>query len=176
MSIVRREDSVGILSSGSWLEDLGGWFAAEYESLLRFAYFLTADRATAEDLVQEAFLRVARAGGRVEGPGFPAYARKTIVNLARSNFRRARIARRAASTIRLRFADDPADSVNSYDVRRALLDLPIRQRACLALRFYEDKKETEIADVLGVSVASVRKQIERAKKRLRVVLKEAEDL
>ena len=167
------EGAIGIFGpSESRMERLGAWFAAEYEPLLRFAYFLTADRETAEDLVQDAFLRVNRSRGRVEDPAFPAYARKTIVNLARSLFRRTATAQRFEMRQRMEAGGDPSEAAASYDLRRALLALPVRQRACLALRFYEDKKEQEIADVLGISNAAVRKQLERAIKRLRASLKE----
>src|SRR5205823_14380574 len=73
------------------LDQLGAWFHAEYPSLLRFAYFVSGDSGTAEDLVQDAFVRLYRSSGRVGDATFKAYARKTILNLARTGFvRRAR--------------------------------------------------------------------------------------
>src|SRR6266540_3007260 len=85
-----RGPRIGIFQpSRERLEQLGAWFQAEYPSLLRFAYFVTGDSAAAEDLVQDAFVRIYRAGARVEVQGFRSYARKTIVNLHRTGFRRA---------------------------------------------------------------------------------------
>src|SRR6266568_2917698 len=85
-----RGPRIGIFQpSQERLDQLGAWFQAEYASLLRFAYFVCGDGATAEDLIQDAFVRIYRAGARVEVHGFRAYARKTIVNLHRTGFRRA---------------------------------------------------------------------------------------
>lgn len=165
------ERAIGILEpSKSRLDRLGEWFAAEYESLLRFAYFLTGDAAVAEDLVQDAFVRLYRADRRIEAEGFRPYARRTIVNLQRSRFRRARAERRAISALAPPVASgnpDPADHV-----WRAILALPKGQRACVALRFYEHLTEQEIADTLGVSTGTVKKQIYRAMKALREALGE----
>ena len=83
-----RTRTIGILDpSQARLERLSAAFEHEYATLFRFAYFLTADRNTAEDLVQEAFLRVYRAGSRVNPAHVRAFARKVILNLNRSAFR-----------------------------------------------------------------------------------------
>ena len=165
---VARGTAIGIFQpSKERLEELGTWFHAEYPSLLRFAYFVSGDAAHAEDLVQEAFVRVYRAGGRVDGPGIKAYARATIVNLSRSAFRRRTIERRALEVPRTAEAPDlgPRD-----EVWRALLTLSPRQRACVALRFYEDMSERDIAQALGMSVGSVKKHTDRALGKLRDLL------
>jgi RNA polymerase sigma-70 factor (sigma-E family) len=153
------------------LERLGQWFAAEHGPLLRFAYFVTGDRASAEDLVQEAFLRVYRAGGRAEQDGIATYARKTIVNLSRSAFRRRGIERRALASLAhpsgVSGAHDPGPR---DEVWAALARLSPQQRACMALRYYEDMTEQQIADTLGVSLGAVKKQIARATERCRRLL------
>lgn len=160
------ERAIGVLEpSRSRLDRLGEWFSAEYESLLRFAYFLTGDADTAEDLVQDAFVRLYRADRRIEAEGFRPYARRTIVNLHRSRFRRAR-AERSAMTA----STTPVTSRNPEPVDhvwRAILALPKGQRACVALRFYEHLSEQEIADTLGVSNGTVKKQMHRAMSALR---------
>ena len=150
------------------MERLGEWFAAEYAPLLRFAYFLTGDGAAAEDLVQDAFVRLYRADRRIEEAGFRAYARRTIVNLNRSRFRRLLSERRA--TARDRDVESGTMSEPTDHVWRAILALPRGQRACVALRFYEDMTEQEIANVMGVSIGTVKKQLNRAMTRLRSAL------
>jgi RNA polymerase sigma-70 factor (sigma-E family) len=152
------------------LERLGDWFGAEYGPLLRFAYFLTGDRAAAEDLVQEAFVRIYRAGPKVDEEGFRAYARRTLVNLNRSAFRRLVRERRWISGRSEREATDPPDAGARDEVWRAILALPPRMRACVALRFYEDMTEQQVASTLDLSVGTVKKQIHRAMEKLRTSL------
>lgn len=155
--------------SSERLARLGDWFAAEYEPLLRFAYFVTGDREAARDAVQDAFIRVWRAGGRVEEEGFPAYARRTIANLGRSRFRRLGAERRALARLpRDRdAADPPSAAVETRDeVWTAIKRLSPQQRTIVALRFYEHQTEAQIAATLGVSAGTVKKQLSRAMERL----------
>lgn len=159
---------IGILkSSRPEVDALGAWFEAEYPKLLRFAYFLTSDRDDAEDLVQEAFVRINRAGGRTSEPEFAGYARRTLLNLSRSGIRRR--VRESGLLARIRpFGVSPGpNGEEREDLRKALLALPVVQRACLAMRFYEDRKEREIAAALDMSLSAVKKQIERGLKALR---------
>jgi RNA polymerase sigma-70 factor (sigma-E family) len=165
------EAAIGVLEpSRSRLDQLGEWFAAEYGSLLRFGYFLTGHPSAAEDLVQEAFVRLYRADRHIEAIGFRAYARRTMVNLHRSRFRRGRAEQRALAVSQgpdVHQGPEPTDHV-----WHAILSLPKGQRACIALRFYEDLSEQQIADTLGVSTGTVKKQIHRAMGALRAALGE----
>jgi len=129
------------------------------------------DRSSAEDLVQEAFLRIYRHANRIDDSLIAAYARQTIVNLNRSAFRRLQLSRREALHEPPE-GIDPSERALDEDVRRALRTLPVRTRACLALRFYEDMKERDIAETLDMSLAAVKKQIERGLGRLRDALGE----
>lgn len=163
--------TIGILEpSRERLALLEEWFAAEYRPLLRFAYFVAGDRDLAEDLVQEAFVRLYRAGGRVDEEGLPAYARRTIVNLSRSLWRRRRIERSALGRLHEPEAAPEASPGVRDEVWAAVLALPAGQRAVVALRFYEDMSEAQIARVLGVSAGSVKKQASRAMAKLRAQL------
>lgn len=165
------ERAIGVFEpSRSRQDQLGEWFSAEYEPLLRFAYFLTGDAGAAEDLVQDAFVRLYRADRRIEEAGFRAYARRTIANLHKSRFRRILVERRA---LRGSHGASHAAIAEPVDhVWRAILALPRGQRTCIALRFYVDMTEQEIADTLGVSVGTVKKQVHRAMQRLRSELGE----
>jgi RNA polymerase sigma-70 factor (sigma-E family) len=165
------ERAIGILDpSRSKLDTLGEWFAAEYEPLLRFAYFLTGSPAAAEDLVHDAFVKLYRADRHIAAAGFKAYARRTIVNLHRSRFRRFKVERDALASTVERGAHHLAEPTD--DVWRAIRALPKGQRACVVLRFYEDLSEQETADTLGVSVGTVKKQMHRAMEALRHTLGE----
>jgi RNA polymerase sigma factor (sigma-70 family) len=146
------------------LEQLGAWFQTEYPALLRFAYFVSGDPGVAEDLVQDAFVKMYRAGGRASRTGIKTYARTTILNLSRSRAVRRTDAVVAPSDVA------PPDLGARDEMWRALLTLSPRQRACVALRFYEDMKERDIADALGMSVGAVKKHTDRALTKLREVL------
>ena len=147
------------------LEQLGAWFETEYPGLLRFAYFVTGDASAAEDLVQDAFVRLYRSTGRLGEVGFKAYARKTILNLHRSRSRRS--ARESSLTSDQEVSSDTGQFALRDEVWMALLTLSPRQRAVVALRFYEDMKESDIADLLEMSVGSVKKHSDRAMTKLR---------
>ena len=151
------------------LERLGEWFAAEYQPLLRFAYFLTGEKGAAEDLVQETFVKLYRADRPIDREGFRAYARRTMLNVRRSAFRRVFAERKALAA-----QHDPAPASVPYEpadhVWTAIMTLPSQQRACVALRFYESMTEQEIADTLGVTTGTVKKQMHRAMATLRDAL------
>jgi RNA polymerase sigma-70 factor (sigma-E family) len=169
MNGVIAERAIGVFEpSRSRLDRLGEWFSAEYSGLLRFAYFLTGDPGAAEDLVHDAFVRLYRADRHIEAAGFRAYARRTVVNLHHSRFRRSGAERRALTGSVSRDVTNAAEPTDH--VWRAILALPKGQRACVALRYYEDLSEQEIADTLGVSTGTVKKQMNRAMTALRRTL------
>lgn len=136
---------------------------------MRLAFLLTGDRTAAEDLVQEAFVRVTGRFGHLRVPdAFAAYLRRTIVNLHTSQLRRVRLER--AHLERARHAA-PLDAMPDVDARedlwRELLRLPARQRAAVVLRFYEDLSERETAEALRCSTAAVKSLVARAMGSLR---------
>jgi RNA polymerase sigma-70 factor (sigma-E family) len=137
---------------------------------IRLAYLLTGDRALAEDLVHEAFLRFVGRLHFVRDPdAFEAYLRRTIVNLSKNHFRRRAVersylAREAGRTTEARHDPD----VPTYEtMRAALLALPVRQRAAIVFRYYEDLPEEQIADILGCRPATVRSLVSRGLETLR---------
>ncbi len=130
--------------------------------VVRLAFLLTQDTGVAEEIAQEAFVRVWRAWERVEDG--PAFLRTTVVNLAKSSLLRRGLEARH----RIKRIDDAVgvDPVARIDVLRAVGQLPMRQRTCVALRFYDDLSESETASVMGISVGAVKSQTYKALKRL----------
>jgi RNA polymerase sigma-70 factor (sigma-E family) len=147
---------------------------ARLPAVLAFATVLAGQRATAEDLAQEVLIKVhARWDqiGQLDRPEL--YVRKMILNEFLSWRRRSwRLV--PAGDSELTAASMP-DHAARYAEHAAMLDdiarLPRRQRAVLVLRYYEDRSDAEIADLLGCAPGSVRAYASRALAALRVELR-----
>jgi RNA polymerase sigma-70 factor (sigma-E family) len=142
---------------------------ARQDALLRRAWLLTGDWASAEDLVQGALLRVWPRWGRVTATGQEdAYVRKVMLNQYLSGRRRRWT--REAPTAQLPEPVSP-DGYSDVDVRmvlsRAVAALPRRQRAVIVLRFVEDLSELQTADALGCAAGTVKSQTSKALATLR---------
>jgi RNA polymerase sigma-70 factor (sigma-E family) len=148
---------------GDQLSDL---YRENYRSLVRLAALLLDDVSAAEEVVQDAFVQLHRAWGRVgDASKRPAYVRSIVMNGARSR------ARRRATGRRLEVVPSSRDDVSAeasalqHEDRRqmvtALRSLPDRQRECLVLRYYLDLSEAEIAATLGISAGSVKTHTHR---------------
>ncbi|HTW05776.1 MAG TPA: SigE family RNA polymerase sigma factor [Streptosporangiaceae bacterium] len=139
--------------------------------VLRFAAVLTGDRADAEDLAQEVLIRAYSRWGRIGGLDRPdLYVRKMMLNEYLSWRRRSgRQIPVGAET--LEPASAASDHAQQYVEREALLaelgKLSRRQRAVLVLRYYEDRGDAEIAELLGCSPGTVRSHASRALAALR---------
>ena len=133
--------------------------------LLEMLWVYVGDKATAEDLVQESFIRLHRAWPRLDHSGsIRAYLRSIAFNLARSGFRRRVVALRHRPHRAF-----PADSAemdvilreDQQEVATALRTLPDRQRQCVLLRYWIELGDQEIASELGISVNSVKTHLRR---------------
>ena len=136
-----------------------------------FAYLLTANKQQAEDLVQDAFIKVAGRFRHIRMPeAFESYLRKTIVNLHTSTLRRRKLERAYVQREASRPIPDsaPTPDLDTRDeMRRALQTLPARQRAAIVLRYYEDLSERSVAEALGCSDAAARSLVARGMETLR---------
>jgi RNA polymerase sigma-70 factor (sigma-E family) len=151
-------------------EDFEQFVAARSAALLRSAYLLTGNHHDAEDLVQVALIKAVPAWSRITGDPEP-YVRKILV---RENISRWR--RRRWREVHVADLPEPAAAPGVGEDRLALataLDaLAPRQRAVVVLRYYEDLTERETADLLGVSVGTVKSQARDALARLRRLVPE----
>lgn len=143
-------------------------------SLLRLCTLLTGQRAEAEDLVQESFIRLAPKLGSLPADSVWPYLRRIAVNLWKNRLRRLRL-----EAARARHREiEPASlgsAIEEHDwVWAALLQLPRRQRACIVLRFYEDLTEAQTAAVLGCALGTVKSQSAKALARLTEVLSDGD--
>jgi RNA polymerase sigma-70 factor (ECF subfamily) len=137
-------------------------YREEAVSLVRLARLFTDDRTGAEDIVQEAFIRLYNAADRIrDHDKSAAYLRSIVLNLARDHNRRGLLSmRHRDSMIDRRQPAIPDEKVLQSEEHAAVIDalgsLPARQRECLVLRFYLELSEREIAEALGISPNSVK--------------------
>ncbi|MGE7436493.1 MULTISPECIES: SigE family RNA polymerase sigma factor [Kitasatospora] len=165
-------------AAGASVDHLTETYQAHYRSLLRLAALLLDDLSTCEDVVQEAFIRVHAARRRVREPEKTlAYLRQTVVNLSRSTLRRRILGLRLLPKPMpdMASAEEGAyDALERDQLKTALRGLQRRQREVLVLRYYADMTEAQVADVLGISLGSVKAYGSRGLAALRVLM-EAED-
>ncbi|MCU1676113.1 MAG: polymerase subunit sigma-24 [Frankiales bacterium] len=144
-------------------------YRAHYAALVRLAILLADDIASAEDLVQDAFVKLHRNWNRLRDPAAAVpYLRACVVNGGRSRLRRLK-------TSRAHLANQPREVPHSpsaehdllltegqREVLAAVQTLPERQRHVLVLRYYGDCTEAETADTLGISLGAVKSHAHRA--------------
>jgi RNA polymerase sigma-70 factor (sigma-E family) len=144
------------------------FFTSQYARLCWLGCALTGSAVQAEELAQEALVRIWwrwRLVGRPQDPA--SYVRRVLVNRHRSLLRRTAVearslARRGPEDLAL-----PAGDERAMVLWQAVQALPVRQRVVLVLRFYEDRTEAEVAQLLGLQVGTVKSRAHRALARLR---------
>ncbi len=145
----------------------------------RLAYLLTGDPHLAEDLAQEAFVRLMGRLSSIRDEGaIASYLRRSIVNLAQKHWRKLGNERHYLNAERVSVVVRSASlpDVESRDaVWQALEGLPYRQRAAIVLRFYEDLSEKETARVLGWRIGTVKSSVSRGLERVRKEMTSDED-
>lgn len=135
-------------------------FRTQRLSLVRLAHLITGSNAVAEEVVQEAFIRLQQNWDRAANP--TGYLRTIVINLCKTQLRRRDHERRLAQPPR-----PPSFQPDIDETWLAVCRLPFRQRAALVLRFYEDLEEAEIARILGCRPGTVKSTIHRGLSRLR---------
>ena len=136
--------------------------------LLRAAYLICGNRHQAEDLLQDALLKLALRWPSVRDGDPAAYVRAILYRDAVSWWRRRR--REWLSAYPPERPDTDGDPALRLTVRAALDRLPPRQRAVVVLRYFEDLTEVATAEALGVTVGTVKSQCHDALRRLRDVV------
>jgi RNA polymerase sigma-70 factor (sigma-E family) len=141
------------------------WAAGCQHQLLRSAYLVTGDLHRAQDLVQDALVQVALRWTRLRAGNPTAYARRVVMNGNISWWRRRRREVLTSTTPDRR--GEVVETETQLVVQRALSRLTERQRRVLVLRHFDDLTERETAEVLGVSIGTVKSQNAAALARLR---------
>ena len=137
-------------------------YLESHADMVRLAYLLTGSTDTAQDLVQDAFVRVHRAYARVQQPH--AYLRRAVVNACHSHHRRLKRQRDYVP-------DRPVDgALGADELSDALLALSPRQRTAIVLRYWHDCSAEEIAGVLRCRPGTVASLLHRGIAQLREVV------
>lgn len=150
------DDALVALAHGRW------------HGLTGYAYLLTGDRAAAEDLVQEAFVRTFARRRAVQGGAVEGYVRRAILTIYIDGYRRrGRWRDRLHLLATPESVEGPCDrQADAAEVRDALAGLPRRQRACVVLRFYDELSIAEIATSLGIADGTVKRYLSMAMEHL----------
>jgi len=154
----RRRPGPATSGAGDGDDRLTALYCSERLAMVRLAHLLTGSQATAEDVVQDAFVRLGPVLDTVDNAG--AYLRRTVVNLCTSHHRRHGVEQRwlARQPPPDRQLDLPPELDETW---RLLARLSDRQRHALVLRFYLDLRVEDIADLLGAPVGTIKSALHR---------------
>ena len=158
MSVTRSRDA----ALGDLVRDRG-------EALVRYGYLLTGDLASAQDLVQDAVVKVFVRVGRGRAPDFlEAYVRRTMATLAIDRHRGRRRRQRTEQLLAdpSPVVDPEASTATRLDLAEALAQLGRQERTAVVLRFYDDLTVPQIASRMGLAEGSVKRYLANAMQRL----------
>jgi RNA polymerase sigma-70 factor (sigma-E family) len=162
MTALALRPSIDIGASPDALDAL---YRAEHGPMVRLAFLLTGSAHAADDLVHEAFLRVAPRIGTVANPG--GYLRQVVVNLARDHHRRTK----RWQPVRQARPDDAVVLPPVVDETWAAVQrLPGPRRTAVVLRYYADLSYDQIAEAMGCPVGTAKSHVHRGLQELREVL------
>jgi RNA polymerase sigma-70 factor (sigma-E family) len=164
-----QDEEVATTSTGV---DVALLYAAHRLTMVRLAVLLVDDLATAEDVVQDAFVGLTRAAPRLRDPNAAlAYLRTSVVNGSRSGLRRRRTVRAYWARVTEPDPAPPADrplvaAAEHDEVLAAVATLPPRMREVLVLRYWAELPVSHVATTLGISEGTVKSTTSRAMDRL----------
>jgi RNA polymerase sigma-70 factor (ECF subfamily) len=152
-------------------DDFAAFVTARLVALTRFAYLICGDAVAAQDLVQTALTRTMVRWSKIDHARAEAYVRTAIVNEQRMAWRRRWRGERPTAELPDVPGRDAYARVDALDaLQRALVRLPVRQRAAVVLRYLDDMNEAQAAEVLQCSVGTVKSQTARGLAKLRALL------
>jgi RNA polymerase sigma-70 factor (sigma-E family) len=176
VTIVDPDPLAGPARALSADEAVAELYAAHWRRLVRLSVLLVHDQGLAEEITQDAFVALHGRWSRLRDPASAvAYLRQSVVNRSRSALRHRKVVDRHLASQRVPDDAPSADASISADVRRrevlaAMHALPRRQREVLALRYYLDLSEADIAAALGISQGAVKSHASRGAATLRTHL------
>lgn len=161
-------------SAGSNL-DLEALFDEHYTRLVRMASFYTDSTESAEEVVQDAFVKLLKGNYKIEEGREAPYLRSMVLNGARSTLRKRKVRRdyKPEPTPNAPAAEIAGvANAASEEMLEALRQLPEKQASVLVLRYYLDLSEAEIADTLDIARGSVKSHAHRGLAKLATLVKD----
>ncbi len=151
-------------------EEFAEYVRARQRQLLQAAYLVCGDAHLADHLLQQALVKLALRWERLRGENPDGYVRRTLYRDAVSSWRKTRRENLQSIDVEPESFDERGRTDLRVDLMAALALLTPRQRAVLVLRFFEGRSEAVTAEVIGVSVGTVKSQTQAALARLREVV------
>ncbi|MET7299673.1 SigE family RNA polymerase sigma factor [Embleya sp. NPDC005575] len=154
---------------GEEAADFRAFVESRWTGLVRTAYLLTGDHGIAEDIAQSALTKAYVHWRRVQRADNPdAYLHRVLVNTNTERFRKRRVAEQLGADLPQSIGVDPYGRFEQqHMLREALADLPVRQRAVVVLRYWNDLPELEVARILGCTLGTVKSQAAKGLAKLR---------
>jgi RNA polymerase sigma-70 factor (ECF subfamily) len=153
------------------VEGLREFYSAQQPRLVGVISLLTGSRAEAEDIVQEAFVRLVPRWSKVSRYDAPeAWVRLVAVRLAANRHRDSNRFTRLFHRLPREHAPDPADSY-AGDLERALAELPMPARQVVVLHYVCDLSVAQVADTLGIAEGTVKSRLSRAREAMSATLR-----
>lgn len=147
--------------------DYAAFFRAEFAAVTRTAYLVLHDQDAAEDVAQDAFTQLHLHWAKISAYERPdAWVRRIAIRMAVRAVRRHRM----LDTLLGRLEPPRQQQGPDLDLADALRRLPPRQRAAVALHYYEDRPLTEVAHILNCSHATAKVHVFKARRRLAALL------
>lgn len=148
------------------------FFRAEFPMVLRTVFLILGDKGKAEDVTQEAFIQLLSHWNKVSRYERPeAWVRRVAIRLAVRTLKRERL----RGVLERETAREHVVRAPDVDLADALRQLPVKQRTCVLLFYFEDRPIAEIVEILGISEGSVKVHLHRARRRLAELLGEEVD-
>jgi RNA polymerase sigma factor (sigma-70 family) len=150
-------------------DEYAAFYRAEFPQVVRTSYLVVHDRNRAEEIAQEAFIQLLVHWGKVskyEQPG--AWVRRVAIRIASRSARRERL----RPAVEQGAQPAPDFGPQDLDLMNAIKQLPSRQRAVVALFYFEDRPLPEVANILGCSHAAAKVHVFNARRRLAELLGE----
>ena len=150
-------------------DEFAAFYRAEFPGVVRTSYLIVHDRQRAEDVAQEAFIQLLAHWSKVsryEQPG--AWVRRVAIRIASRSARRERL----RPVLEQGTEPAPIFAPQDVDLLNAIKRLPTRQRAAVALFYFEDRPLPEVANILGCSHSAAKVHVFNARRRLAELLGE----
>ena len=160
-------ESGGPVGGDRTFDDL---YRDEYDPMVRVAFLLVGNAESAEEIVQDAFIKVHLRWSRLDSPG--AFLRTCVVNGCRDRIRRRirlrdRMPRLVSEAAERSVMTDGGDSGPAAELHDVLLQLPLRQRAAIVGRYFGGWDDATIAEAIGVRPTTIRSLVHRGLAALR---------